>query len=50
MDVKQSLIANNNWWTGKKVNPKFLLNRKREEFSSIIEKLDEKRILSIVRT
>ena len=48
MDIKQSLIANNNWWTGEKVNSKFLLGRKREEFNNIIEKLDEKRILSIV--
>lgn len=48
MDIKQSLIANNNWWNGEKVNPKFLLGRKREEFNNIIEKLNEKRILSII--
>ena len=50
MDIKQSLIANNNWWNGEKVNSKFLLGRKREEFNNIVKKLDEKRILSIVRT
>ncbi|MCL2860696.1 MAG: ATP-binding protein [Oscillospiraceae bacterium] len=48
MDIKQSLIANNSWWNDEKINPKFLLGRKREEFSSIIEKLNEKRILSII--
>ncbi|MCL2354626.1 MAG: AAA family ATPase [Oscillospiraceae bacterium] len=48
MDIKQSLIANNNWWSGEKISSKFLLGRKREEFDNIIEKLDEKRILSIV--
>jgi len=48
MDIKQSLYANNNWWNGEKVNPKFLLSRKRDEFSNIIEKIDEKRILSII--
>ena len=48
MDIKQSLIANNNWWNGEKINAKFLLGRKREEFNNIVEKLEEKRILSIV--
>ena len=48
MDKKQSLFLNNIWWTGEKINEKFLLNRTREEFKDIIEKLDEKRILSII--
>lgn len=48
MDIKQSLITNNIWWKDEKVNSQFLLGRKREEFHDIINKLDEKRILSII--
>ena len=48
MDIKQSLYASNNWWKKEKVSPKFLLSRKREEFTDIIERIDEKRILSII--
>lgn len=48
MDIKQSLITNNIWWRNEKINPQFLLGRKREEFGNIINKLDEKRILSII--
>lgn len=48
MDIKQSLITNNIWWKKEKINPQFLLGRKREEFKSIINKIDEKRILSII--
>lgn len=48
MEIKQSLFTNNIWWKNEKINSQFLLGRKREEFSSIIEKLEEKRILSII--
>lgn len=48
MDIKQSLITNNVWWNDEKINPQFLLGRKREEFGNIIKALDEKRILSII--
>lgn len=48
MDIKQSLIINNVWWQNQKINPQFLLGRKREEFYNIIKKIDEKRILSII--
>lgn len=48
MDIKQSLITNNIWWKNEKINPQFLLGRKREEFNKIINQLDEKRILSII--
>lgn len=48
MDIKQSLVTNNSWWKNEKINSKFLLGRKRKEFESIINKLDEKRILSII--
>lgn len=48
MDIKQSLIANNVWWKNEQINPKFLLGRKREEFNEILNKLNEKRILSII--
>jgi len=48
MDIKQSLIANNLWWKSEKISSHFLLGRKREEFNSIINKIDEKRILSII--
>lgn len=48
MNIKQSLISNNPWWKKEKINPKFLLGRKRNEFNAIINKMDEKRILSII--
>ena len=48
MNIKQSLITNNIWWNDEKINPQFLLGRKREEFNNIISKLNEKRILSII--
>lgn len=48
MDIKQNLITNNVWWNDEKINPQFLLGRKREEFGNIIKALDEKRILSII--
>lgn len=48
MDVKKSLIINNPWWNDGSVDLKFLLTRKRNEFFDIIEKLEEKRILSII--
>lgn len=48
MDVKQSLIINNIWWKGEKINSQFLLGRKRKEFEDIVNKLEEKRILSII--
>ena len=48
MNIKQSLITNNIWWKDEKINSQFLLGRKREEFNNIINKLDEKRILSII--
>ena len=48
MDIKQSLITNNIWWQNEDINPQFLLGRKRDEFNSIIGKLNEKRILSII--
>lgn len=48
MDIKQSLITNNVWWKEEKINPQFLLGRKREEFNNIISKINEKRILSII--
>lgn len=48
MDIKKSLIANNPWWNGEKINSKFLLSRNRYEFETVINKLEEKRILSII--
>lgn len=48
MNIRQSLISNNIWWKNEKINPQFLLGRKREEFNDIINKLEEKRILSII--
>lgn len=48
MEKKQNLIINNIWWKNEKINSQFLLERKREEFKNIIEKLDEKRILGII--
>lgn len=48
MDIRQSLIMNNVWWNDEKINPQFLLSRKRQEFKDIMDKLDDKRILSII--
>lgn len=48
MDIKLSLITNNIWWKGEKINPQFLLGRKRKEFNEIIINLESKRILSII--
>ncbi len=48
MDIKQSLNLTNSWWVDGKVSKKFLLEREREEFKYIINKIYEKRILSIV--
>ena len=48
MDTKSSLILTNTWWNNEKINEKFLLGRKRKEFKDIIEKIDNKRILSII--
>lgn len=47
MDIKKSLIINNPWWQDEKINPQFLLGR-RNEFKDIVDKLEEKRILSII--
>lgn len=48
MDMKSSLIATNSWWKDEKINEQFLLGRKRSEFSDIIERINSKRILSII--
>lgn len=48
MDIKSSLILTNPWWNNEKINEQFLLGRKRNEFNDIIEKIDNKRILSII--
>ena len=48
MDIKSSLILTNTWWKNEKINEQFLLGRKRYEFNDIIEKIDNKRILSII--
>lgn len=48
MDIKSSLILTNTWWKNEKINEQFLLGRKRYEFNEIIERLDNKRILSII--
>lgn len=48
MEIKQSLISNNIWWNDQKINPEFLLGRKRNEFDEVIKKLKEKRILAII--
>lgn len=48
MNIRESLITSNIWWKNEKINPQFLLGRKREEFDTIIGQLDEKRILSII--
>ena len=48
MDIKSSLILTNPWWNNEKINEQFLLGRKRNEFNDIIERIDNKRILSII--
>lgn len=48
MEIKESLITNNIWWNNEKIKPEFLLARKRNEFEEVIQKLEEKRILSII--
>ena len=48
MNIKSSLIITNTWWNNEKINDQFLLGRKRNEFKDIIEKIDDKRILSII--
>ena len=48
MDIKSSLIVTNPWWNNEKINEQFLLGRKRNEFKDILEKIDNKRILSII--
>ena len=48
MNIKQSLIINNVWWNNEKINKKFLLSRKREEFENIKNEIEDKRILSII--
>lgn len=48
MDIKQSLIMNNIWWSGEEINSQFLLGRKRKEFDEIVNNLESKRILSII--
>ena len=48
MDIKSSLILTNSWWNNEKINEQFLLGRKRNEFNDIIEKSNNKRILSII--
>lgn len=48
MNIKSSLIVTNPWWNNEKLNERFLLGRKRNEFNDIIERIDNKRILSII--
>ena len=48
MNIKSSLLMTNTWWDKQKINEKFLLVRKRNEFNDIIEKIENKRILSII--
>lgn len=48
MNIKKSLIINNVWWNNEKINKKFLLSRKREEFENIKNEIEDKRILSII--
>ena len=48
MNLKSSLVVANPWWNNEKINKQFLLGRKRNEFNDIIEKIDNKRILSII--
>lgn len=48
MNIKSSLVGTNSWWNNEKINEQFLLGRKRNEFNDIIEKIDNKRILSVI--
>ncbi len=48
MSIKSSLFLINPWWDNVKINEQFLLGRKRNEFSDIIGRIDNKRILSII--
>lgn len=48
MNRKQSLMMSNLWWQGEKINTQFLMEKKREEFDTIVNKLEQKRILSII--
>lgn len=48
MNIKQSLIMTNPWWNNERINPQFLLSRRRYEFDDIVKRIDDKRILSII--
>jgi len=48
MDIKSNLMIINSWWNNEKINDQFLLGKKRKEFNNIIEKIEDKRILSII--
>lgn len=48
MDIKLSLSITNPWWNNEKINEQFLLGKKRKEFENITEKINNKRILSII--
>ena len=48
MDIKLNLKMTNQWWNNEEINKQFLLGRKRNEFNDILEKIDNKRILSII--
>ena len=48
MNIKLSLSITNPWWNNEKINEQFLLGKKRKEFNSILEKIENKRILSII--
>lgn len=48
MDIKLNLKMTNPWWNNEEINKQFLLGRKRNEFNEILEKIDNKRILSII--
>lgn len=48
MDIKSSLMLTNPWWRNEKINEQFLLGRKRKEFDDIIDKIENKRILSLI--
>ena len=47
-NIKSSLIFTNPWWNNEKINKQFLLGKKRKEFNNIIERIENKRILSII--
>ena len=48
MNIKSTLIVTNPWWNNEKIKEQFLLGRKRNEFYDVLEKIDNKRILSII--